>query len=140
MMTHLRPRSARAGWRVPVHFRGSAPQRWCATRSATPSVQPLHEPLMPPLIASEHALAGATATVSRLSRVREWTVGVVDAVILVYGMSLAVLMLTGGLDAGWLHIQHAAKPILILLLFVPVRIALGDQSWLLRPLRAMRDA
>jgi hypothetical protein len=95
---------------------------------------------MPPLIASERALPGATATVSTLSRVRKWTVGVVDAVILVYGMSLAVLMLTGGLDAGWLHIQHAAKPILILLLFVPVRIALGDQSWLLRPLRAMRDA
>jgi hypothetical protein len=105
-------------------------------------VRPFRESLMPFLAASENVLPAsvATATATIQSRVRGWMIGTIDAVILVYLVSLAVLVLTGGVNTGWLRIEHPTKPILTLLLFVPVRIALGGQSSLLRPVRSLLDA
>lgn len=54
-----------------------------------------------------------------------------DVVITVYVLALAVVLATGGVDFGLVSLTGAEKPILILLLALPIRAALDERSWLL---------
>ena len=53
-----------------------------------------------------------------------------DLLIAAYAVGLALLALTGGVDLGVVSIHGAAKPVLVLVLLVPLRIAIGGRSWL----------
>jgi hypothetical protein len=47
-----------------------------------------------------------------------------DIAIGFYALALVVILVTGGLDLGWLTIRQAAKPILVLWILVPIRLTL----------------
>ena len=53
-----------------------------------------------------------------------------DLLIAAYAVGLSLLALTGGVDLGVVSIHGAAKPLLMLVLLVPLRIAVGGRSWL----------
>ena len=53
-----------------------------------------------------------------------------DLLIATYVIGLALIFLTGGFAIGGVSLREPAKPVLILLLLVPVRLALGGTSWL----------
>jgi hypothetical protein len=59
-----------------------------------------------------------------------WAVGLLELVILAYGAALLVILVTGGIDLGFLRLNQAAKPVLILAIAIPVRLALRYPSWL----------
>lgn len=70
-------------------------------------------------------------------------VRLLELAIVVYAASLLLVLLTGGVDLGFISIHGAAKPLLVLALAVPLRVTLGPPYWLLRggadapgPLRA----
>lgn len=63
-------------------------------------------------------------------QLRVWIAGVLDTVIMLYATALIVLLLTGGMAFGWLSLTRAAKPILVLLILVPIRTAFHQPSWL----------
>src|SRR5687768_10714737 len=54
----------------------------------------------------------------------------IDLLIAIYAIGLCVIAVTGGVDLGVLRAHEPAKPLVVLLLTVPVRIALGGRSWL----------
>jgi len=56
---------------------------------------------------------------------------VLDLLIATYALVLVVIFVTGGVDLGVLSLNEAAKPILILVIVIPLRITLGGRSWLL---------
>jgi hypothetical protein len=56
---------------------------------------------------------------------------VLDVLVAVYALVLVAILVTGGVDLGVVSLHEAAKPILILLIAVPVRLVLGEDSWLL---------
>ncbi len=69
---------------------------------------------------------------------------ILDVLITVYAIALALILVTGGVNLGILSIHEAAKPLLILLFVIPLRLALGGRSWLAdltqaaaNPLRAL---
>ena len=53
-----------------------------------------------------------------------------DLLIAVYVVALALIALTGGVDLGVVSVTGAAKPLLVLVLLVPLRMAIGGRSWL----------
>jgi len=53
-----------------------------------------------------------------------------DVVITLYVVGLCLIGLTGGVDLGVVRMHEAAKPLLVLFLIVPLRIALGGSSLL----------
>lgn len=52
-----------------------------------------------------------------------------DAVIAAYGVTALSVVTLGGFDLGFVSATHAAKPILVLILLVPTRAALGCDTW-----------
>lgn len=82
-------------------------------------------------------LAGAVPDPAEVrTGVRHATAVALDAVILFYAAALALVLSTGGIDLGLISLTGAEKPILILLLALPVRLALDERSWLLERARA----
>lgn len=70
---------------------------------------------------------------------RRAAAAVLDVLIAVYALALLVVVTTGGFDLQIVRLTGAEKPILVLLLAVPVRAVLDEPSWLvalLRPLAA----
>lgn len=59
---------------------------------------------------------------------RRWLIGALDVTIAFYTLALVIILLTGGLDVGWLSIQQPAKPILVLWILIPIRVVL-HLSW-----------
>jgi hypothetical protein len=55
-----------------------------------------------------------------------------DVAIAVYVVICLSVMTLGGFDVGFFSATHLAKPILILILLVPTRAALGGHTWLTR--------
>jgi hypothetical protein len=53
-----------------------------------------------------------------------------DLLITAYGISLLLTTLTGGVDLGFVSARNPTKPILMLLVLVPVRVAWGAPSFL----------
>jgi hypothetical protein len=69
------------------------------------------------------------------SSIRRSIAFVLDLLIAIYVLGLAVLFVTGGFDLGVVSVRGAAKPIFILLIVVPLRVTLGEPSWLLEAAR-----
>ena len=62
-----------------------------------------------------------------------------DLLIAAYAASLLVTILTDGVDLGFISARNPTKPVLMLLVLVPVRVAWGASSWFserLQPLAA----
>lgn len=70
---------------------------------------------------------GLDAPRGAAERLRDWIATALDVVIVVYGIAF-VISAAGGVDLGWLTLNAAAKPILVLLIIVPVRLTLGSSS------------
>ena len=60
---------------------------------------------------------------------------VLDLLIATYALGLVVIFVTGGVDLGVVSLNEAAKPILILLIVIPLRATLGVDSWLVETAR-----
>jgi Gpi18-like mannosyltransferase len=58
-----------------------------------------------------------------------------ELVLATYALALVVILATGGVNLGVLTLNDAAKPILILVVVFPLRVTLGDPSWLLEMAR-----
>ncbi len=56
---------------------------------------------------------------------------VLELIIALYAIALSIILITGGVDLGVVSVTQAAKPILVLMLLVPVRLTLGGRSPLL---------
>lgn len=65
--------------------------------------------------------------VSRLVRHLRSTL---DLVIAAYFLGLVLIAVTGGLQLGLLSVRDPGRPVLALILLVPLRLALGGRSWL----------
>ncbi len=59
-------------------------------------------------------------------------IDVLDALILLYSAAVLLIWITGGIDLGFISMQQAAKPILVLCIIVPLRVTLGGSSWVAR--------
>jgi hypothetical protein len=59
----------------------------------------------------------------------------IDVVIGAYALALLVIGLTGGVDLGFVSLRQAEKPVLILALLIPVRVAIGERSLLVEAAR-----
>ena len=53
-----------------------------------------------------------------------------DLLLLAYAAGLLLILTTGGMDLGIVHLHEPAKPVFALLVLIPVRIAVGGHSWL----------
>ncbi len=53
-----------------------------------------------------------------------------DLLITAYGLGLCLIAVTGGAELGVVSVHGAAKPLFVLVLAVPVRLAIGGRSWL----------
>ena len=73
--------------------------------------------------------AGADEGIGR--SLRRSTAFVLELLIATYALGLVVILMTGGVDLGVVSLNQAAKPILILLIVIPLRVTLGERSWLL---------
>jgi hypothetical protein len=60
--------------------------------------------------------------------VREWGILALDIVIAVYLAAVVAIVATGGFDLPGISAHRAAKPILVLLFLIPVRLVLPDRS------------
>jgi hypothetical protein len=60
-----------------------------------------------------------------------------DAAIVIYAIGLALVLTIGGIDLGIVSVTQVAKPLLVLFIAIPVRVALGGESWLTRLGRAI---
>ena len=60
---------------------------------------------------------------------------VLDLLVAIYALGLVVIFVSGGVDLGVVSLHQAEKPILILALLIPLRVALGERSWLLEIVR-----
>jgi hypothetical protein len=54
-----------------------------------------------------------------------------ELILAAYAIALLVIVVAGGVNLGIVQINEAAKPILMLLIAVPLRLTLGGRSWLL---------
>lgn len=61
--------------------------------------------------------------------VRRSAAVILDFLIAAYVLALVVIIATGGVDLGIVSFNQAAKPLLMLLIAIPLRIALGGRSW-----------
>jgi hypothetical protein len=57
-----------------------------------------------------------------------------DTLIALELLSVVLVILTGGFALGGVSIRNVAKPVLILVLAIPIRLALGERTWLARGL------
>jgi Gpi18-like mannosyltransferase len=73
------------------------------------------------------------------ARIPALFLALLDLVIVVYASGLALIAFAGGADLGILSFRQAEKPILALLMLIPVRVACGGRSWLPTLLRATAD-
>lgn len=83
---------------------------------------------------SEGAALPAAPDASRLCSL---SAGLLDVVIALYVVAIAVVVATSDAVVGPLSVRHPAKPVLVLLLLVPLRVSIGGPSWLVRPLQAL---
>ena len=60
---------------------------------------------------------------------------VLDLIIAIYFVALVVILTTGGVDVGLVTLKDASKPILVLLIVLPLRITLGHRFFLLEMAR-----
>lgn len=73
-------------------------------------------------------MAAVAATVARLGgRV---ALPLLDLLLAAYVVALALILATGGLDLWVLHLHEPAKPVFVLLMLIPLRVAVGGHSWL----------
>lgn len=63
---------------------------------------------------------------------------VLDVLIASYALGLAVILVTGGVDLAVISLHQAEKPTLVLAILIPLRLALGERSWLMAPQRIPR--
>jgi hypothetical protein len=66
----------------------------------------------------------STFQTNRMTAVRRIVARLLDLAIGFYALLLVIVLLTGGFDLGWLSARQAAKPLLVLWLLVPSRLAL----------------
>jgi hypothetical protein len=76
-------------------------------------------------------VGSAAAAGRRVWSVRRSITLALDLIIAIYGLALVVLLTIGGINVGLAALNDAAKPILVLLLLVPLRITLGHPFFLL---------
>lgn len=88
-----------------------------------------------PQTAADARSADPISTIS--SRIPALCLSVLDLLIAVYACGLALIALVGGSDFGILSFHQAEKPILALMVLVPVRVACAGRSWLPNVLRAI---
>jgi len=69
------------------------------------------------------------------SSIRRSMAFVLDLLIATYALGLVVIFVTGGVDLGVVSLHQAEKPILTLVILIPLRLALGTRSWLLEMAR-----
>jgi len=74
---------------------------------------------------------GSGPDAKRGPSIRGWVALILDLFIATYVLGLVVLLVTGGIDMGVVSLKGAAKPILVLLIVIPLRITLGGSSGLL---------
>ncbi len=67
----------------------------------------------------------------RHAAVHRSTAFVLDLVIAGYSLALLLVLLTGGFALGFVSLTGADKPVLVLLIAVPIRVTFGGRSWLL---------
>src|SRR6266508_3281442 len=79
-----------------------------------------------------HLTVGSETAAERgVWSVRRSTALALDLIIAVYSVALVVVLTTGGVDLGFVTLNDASKPILVLLIAVPLRITLGHPFFLL---------
>jgi len=61
---------------------------------------------------------------------RWWLASALDLLIAAYSLALLVIAVTGGVHMGPVSLTEPAKPVLVLLLAVPLRLTVDDGSWL----------
>lgn len=54
---------------------------------------------------------------------------VLDVIIAIYVIALLVVLTTGGVDLGVVTLTEASKPVLVLLILLPLRITIGHRFW-----------
>lgn len=59
------------------------------------------------------------------------SVRILDLLIAAYAIALLLFLVTGGVDLGLITINEGAKPLLVLAIAIPLRLALNQSSWLL---------
>jgi hypothetical protein len=78
---------------------------------------------------------GSGAGASRVWSVRRSVALVLDLIIAIYFVALVLILAIGGVDAGLVTLKDASKPILVLLIVLPLRITLGHRFFLLEMAR-----
>ncbi|MBI3048835.1 MAG: hypothetical protein HYY76_11070 [Acidobacteria bacterium] len=81
-------------------------------------------------VARPSSWAAAAQREALLPRLVHLLPSALDAVIAAYAAALAVILATGGIDVGLLRLHEPAKPVFVLLVLVPIRVAIGGRSWL----------
>lgn len=71
---------------------------------------------------------------------RRWLATALDTIIAAYVLAIVAVVLTGGIDLGWVSVRRAAKPILVLLVAIPLRLVWSEPSWLARICRLFVDS
>jgi Gpi18-like mannosyltransferase len=54
---------------------------------------------------------------------------VLDLIIVIYALALLVVLTTGGIDLGVVTLTEASKPVLVLLLLLPLRVTIDQRFW-----------
>ena len=84
-------------------------------------------------------LPAAEALFEGLSRSLRPSIRILLELILAgYALALVTIVVGGGVNLGIVQINEAAKPILVLLIVLPLRLTLGGRSWLLERLQPAR--
>ncbi len=73
--------------------------------------------------------APQTARSRVAASLRTWTAAALDIIIALYALALIIILVAGGMNLGWLTVREAAKPVLVLWIVVPIRLALNLPSW-----------
>lgn len=58
-----------------------------------------------------------------------------DLLLVAYAAALTLILLTGGFDLGVLRLHEPAKPVFVLLILIPLRVAVGGRSWVADPIQ-----
>jgi hypothetical protein len=58
-----------------------------------------------------------------------------DLLLAGYAAVLALILITGGLDLGVVRLHEPAKPVFVLLMLIPLRLAVGGHSWVADPIQ-----
>jgi hypothetical protein len=76
------------------------------------------------------AMSRASASPSEQRPAKSRLAGALDAVIAVYVLITVSVLTVGGFDLGIVSATNVAKPLLLLILLIPTRVAIGGDSWL----------